>query len=62
MIFLAWNNCSNQYGIHNNYTKGISMIKAHVNEQNVLHFTYPLAVQLTISLNGQLTLETFWIF
>ena len=27
------------------------MIKAHVNEQNVLHFRYLLAVQLTMSLS-----------
>ena len=38
--------------------KGISMIKKHVYDQNVLQLTYLLAVQLTLSL-GQLTQETF---
>ena len=42
--------------------KETSMIKAHVNDQNVLQLMYLLAVQLTMSLGGQLTLETFWIF
>ena len=37
----------------------ISVIKAHVNDQNVLQLTYLLAVQLTLSLGGHLTLETF---
>ena len=42
--------------------KGISVITANVNDQNVLQKTYLLAVQLTLSLGGQLTLETFWLF
>ena len=37
---------------------GIRVIKAHVNDKNVLQLTYLLAVQLTLSL-GQLTQETF---
>ena len=37
--------------------KGISMIKAHIYDQNVLQLTYLLAVQLTLSLGGQLTLK-----
>ena len=39
--------------------KEISIIKAHVNDQNVLQLMYRLVVQLTLSLGGQLTLETF---
>ena len=39
--------------------KGISLIKAPVNDQNVLHLIYRFAVQLTLSLGRQLTLETF---
>ena len=38
------------------------MINAHVSDQYVLQLTYHLAVQLTLSLGGQLTLETFLIF
>ena len=39
--------------------KVFSVIMAHINEQNILQLTYLLAVQLTLSLAGQLTLETF---
>ena len=39
-----------------------SMIKAHDNDQNVLQLTYLLTVELTLSLDGQLTLETFLFF
>ena len=42
--------------------KGISVIKEHVNDQNVIQLTNLLAVQLTLSLGGQLTLETFHYF
>ena len=42
--------------------KGISVIKGHVNDQNVIQLTNLLAVQLTLSLGGQLTLETFQYF
>ena len=39
--------------------KGISMIKAHVNDQNVLQLMYLFAEQLTLSIARQLTLDTF---
>lgn len=39
--------------------KGISVIKASVYGQNVLHLTYLLAMQLSLSSGEQLTVETF---
>ena len=42
--------------------KGIGVIKIPVNDQNLLQLTYLLAVQLPLSWDGQLTLETFLIF
>ena len=41
------------------FSQGNYIIKVHVNDQNVLELTYLLAVHLTLSLGGQLTLETF---
>ena len=41
---------------------GIRVIKAHVNDKNVLQLTYLLAVQLILSLVGQITLEQHFEF
>ena len=45
-------NCYESQQLHS----GVSVIKAHVNDHNTLQMTYLLAVQLTLSLGGQLTL------
>ena len=45
-------------------TQGISVIKAHINDQTVLQLTYLLVMQLTLRLGGQLhvTQETFLFY
>ena len=57
--FHSKKNSYNLHGNQNKYKKGNNMNKAYVNDQNVLQLTYLLSVQFTLSLGGQLTLETF---